>query len=116
MKTEKSTDNLDDKAELNTGYDLLSDTNRLSKFINLDGFCDEIRELLQSSSDICSCMTSSNEEFDDGRASEGLESKYCADGMMKLDNREFVVLDQWIPKMNEAVKRLVALRDRMVTQ
>ncbi|KAG8961828.1 hypothetical protein FRC00_011092 [Tulasnella sp. 408] len=137
MKTGKSTDNLDDKADSKSGYapwppvtdvsttwhtkstffqELLSDTDKLIKFMNLDGFCDRMRELLKYSSDTCSCISFSDDECDDVKVDKRLESKYCPEGMMKLDHREFVVLEQWIPKMDEAVERLVELRDRMVTQ
>ncbi|KIO27529.1 hypothetical protein M407DRAFT_23218 [Tulasnella calospora MUT 4182] len=97
--------------------DLLSDTQRLSKFMNLEGLGDRMKELSECSDD-CSCKTVSDEdsESEDSEAREGLGGNYCPAGMMKLENREFVVLEQWIPKMNEAVERLVEIRDRMVAQ
>lgn len=108
MKIGKPTDNLDDKADSKSGYvpwapvtdvsttwhtkspffqDLLSDADRLSKFMNLDGFCDQMRELLQYSSDTCSCLTETDWLSDDEKADEELERKYCPEGRMKLDHR-----------------------------
>ncbi|KAG8924748.1 hypothetical protein FRC01_011090 [Tulasnella sp. 417] len=80
--------------------------------MNLDGICDSIRELLQYSDDTCDCITTSEES--DGEETSGED--YCPEGMLKLENREFVVLEQWLPKMNQAVERLVEIRDRMVVQ
>ncbi|KIO27528.1 hypothetical protein M407DRAFT_190231 [Tulasnella calospora MUT 4182] len=98
--------------------ELLDEIQNFDKFVNLQGLCDQVGELFKCSEG-CECEAEGSDESSDDSEAESsddrdrLERNSCPPGTMELEDREFIILDQWIPRMSEAGEKLIELRGKM---
>ncbi|KAG9044320.1 hypothetical protein FS837_008354 [Tulasnella sp. UAMH 9824] len=99
--------------------ELQDEIQKFERFIALWRLRDQLGELFKCSEDCEYKADSLESEPDSSVHDESWDCSarnYCPPGMTELEDREFIILDQWIPRMSEAVGKLSGIRDKMIAR
>ncbi|KAG8944590.1 hypothetical protein FRC04_001713 [Tulasnella sp. 424] len=96
-------------------HKLLNDLQTFDTLLNSHGICAAVEGLVECDEE-CDCEEESSDGSEDSGDSDYPDGEFCSAGRMGLENREFLILERWIPRVNEVVKQLVDIRDGMVNR